>query len=186
MSNRLLALGLALASAVNAQISLGSATNIGVFGSLTVSDTGLSSVTGGVAIWPEPKSLISGFASGSISGNVYGSNDSLATAIHADAENAYYAAQLLPSNMDMTGQNLGGLKLTEGHYRFDDVAGLDGILTLDGSSNDQWIFQMESDFTAEASAVVELVNGAQACNVFWFVAGSVTLGKETAFAGSIV
>ena len=66
--------------------------------------------------------------------------------------------------------------------------GLTGTLTLDaqGNPNAVFIFQAASTLiTASASAVV-LVNGANACNVFWQVGSSATLGTTSVFVGTIL
>lgn len=85
--------------------------------------------------------------------------------------------------VDLTGQNLGGMTLTPGIYKFDTSAQLTGTLTLNGAG--QYIFQIGSTLTTASSAVVTLENGATADNVVWAVGSSATLGTSTAFAGNI-
>jgi hypothetical protein len=66
-----------------------------------------------------------------------------------------------------------------------------GILTLDagGDPNAVWIFQAESTGTSLNTGVgtqVVLAGGAVACNVFWQLAGTATLGGGSVFNGSIM
>jgi type VI secretion system secreted protein VgrG len=63
---------------------------------------------------------------------------------------------------------------------------LTGTLTLTGSATDVWVFQMTGSTltTANASQVV-MAGGASACNVYWQVSSSATLGSASSFAGSI-
>jgi uncharacterized repeat protein (TIGR01451 family) len=65
--------------------------------------------------------------------------------------------------------------------------GLTGALTLDagGDPNAVWVFQMGSTLTTAVGSSVVLTNGADACNVFWQVGSSATLGTTTSFVGNI-
>jgi hypothetical protein len=84
---------------------------------------------------------------------------------------------------------LGGTTKTAGVYdSADGTFGITGTLTLDaqGDPNAVFIFKTASTLiTAGASSVV-LVNDAQACNVFWQVGSSATLGTNSTFNGNIL
>ncbi|MDQ3719472.1 MAG: ice-binding family protein [Actinomycetota bacterium] len=45
---------------------------------------------------------------------------------------------------------------------------------------------MESTLTTASASSVRLINGAQACNVYWQVGSSATLGSTTDFKGNIL
>ena len=66
--------------------------------------------------------------------------------------------------------------------------GLTGTLTLDaqGDPNAVFVFQAGSTLITASASQVRLVNGAQACNVFWKVGSSATLGTGTVLAGNIL
>ena len=49
-----------------------------------------------------------------------------------------------------------------------------------------FIFQIESTLVTASASSVSLINGAQACNVYWQVGSSATLGTTTAFKGNIL
>ena len=49
-----------------------------------------------------------------------------------------------------------------------------------------FIFQIPSTLITATDSSVRLINGAQACNVFWQVGSSATLGTRTAFQGNIL
>ena len=49
-----------------------------------------------------------------------------------------------------------------------------------------FIFQVASTLITATDSSVSLINGAQACNVFWQVGSSATLGTRTAFKGNIM
>jgi Ice-binding-like/VPDSG-CTERM motif len=83
---------------------------------------------------------------------------------------------------------LGGLTLTAGVYSDPTSFGLTGTLTLNAQGNPNAIFIIQTGsslLTASGSSVV-LINGAQACNVFWVVGSSATLGTDTDFMGTIL
>ena len=88
----------------------------------------------------------------------------------------------------MTGQDLGGLTLTPGVYHFDSSASLSGILTLDaqGNPNARFDFQIGTTLITGNGSAIQLVNGAQADNVYFQVGTSATLGTNTAFDGNIL
>ena len=45
---------------------------------------------------------------------------------------------------------------------------------------------MESTLITASASRINLINGAQACNIFWQVGSSATLGTDSAFAGNIL
>jgi hypothetical protein len=65
---------------------------------------------------------------------------------------------------------------------------LTGSLTLDaqGDPNAVFIFQSDTTLITASASSVNLINGAQACNVFWQVGSSATLGTGTNFIGTIL
>jgi len=87
------------------------------------------------------------------------------------------------------GGALGGTTLVAGVYSAAGVRlDLTGTVTLDGQGDQDavWIFQATSDLLTAGSSSVTLVNGAQACNVFWQVTRSATLGADSHFAGTLM
>ena len=66
--------------------------------------------------------------------------------------------------------------------------GITGALTLDagGDQNAVFIFKMASTLITAASSSVVLANGANACNVFWQVGSSATLGTSSSLVGTIL
>jgi len=78
--------------------------------------------------------------------------------------------------------------ITAGAYSITTAASLNGTLTLDAQSNTNAVFiiQIQGAFATNAGAVVNLINGALACNVFWKVEGAVTMAAGTLFKGTII
>jgi type VI secretion system secreted protein VgrG len=84
---------------------------------------------------------------------------------------------------------LGGSTLTEGVYRSTSGGlGITGTLILDAQDDPEavWIFQSDSTLITASGSKVELINGADACNVFWQVTSSATLGTSSTFVGTVL
>ena len=84
--------------------------------------------------------------------------------------------------------DLGGLTLMSGVYNDPTSFGITGTLTLDaqGNPNAVWIFQAGSTLTTASGSTVVVINGGDACNVFWQIGSSATLGTATTFLGNIL
>lgn len=78
--------------------------------------------------------------------------------------------------------------LLPGVYNSGSSIDLTGTLTLDakGNPNAVFIFQAGSTLTTASNSIVKLINGAQACKVFWQVGSSATLGTYSTFKGNIL
>ena len=63
-----------------------------------------------------------------------------------------------------------------------------GTVTLNGHGDPTavFIFQVGSTLTTHSSSTVALVGTAQACNVFWQVTSSATLGTTSTFVGTVM
>jgi hypothetical protein len=84
--------------------------------------------------------------------------------------------------------DLGGSTLGPGVYAGASSLAITGVLTLDGGGdpNARWIFKAGSSLNPANGSSVLLINGAQACNVFWQVTSSAVLGTTAAFSGNIL
>lgn len=171
--------GAAAVSAAQAPIGLGTAAPFAVLAGTGITNTGATTITGDVGL--SPGSSITG--SPTVIGTVY-VDDPTAVQAKSDLTTAYNSAASAPSTSNLTGQDLGNMNLSPGVYTFSSSAQLTGALTLSGSG--VFIFQIGSTLTTASGATVLLVNGAQACNVFWQVGSSATLGTTTQFQGTLM
>lgn len=82
---------------------------------------------------------------------------------------------------------LGGSTLKPGVYS-SGTFGLNNTLTLDagGDANAIFVFQSADTLITASGSHVNLINGATACNVFWQVSTSATLGSGSSFSGNIL
>jgi hypothetical protein len=168
---------------------LGQAGSFAVLGASAVTNTGPTVLTGDLGIWANTTSSITGFPPGIVNGATH-SADAVAQQAQTDVTAAYnnLAGQACSQANTLTGIDLGGLTLTPGVYCFSTSAQLTGALTLDAQGNSAavFVFQVGSTLTTASGSRVVLTNGASACNVFWQVGSSATLGTTTAFAGNIL
>lgn len=173
------------ANATHPTVNLGTSDSFAVLAATTVTNTGPTVVGGDLGV--SPGSAVTGFPPGTVNGTIH-AGDAAAAQAQADLTTAYNDAAGRACNTVLTGQDLGGLTLTAGVYCFSSSAQLTGTITLDaqGDPNTVFIFQIGSTLTTASNSGVLTINSAQACNVFWQVGSSATLGTTTAFKGSIL
>lgn len=173
---------------LHAQVAppLGQASTFSVLGGSAVTNTGPTSIIGDLGV--SPGSAVTGFPPGIVSGGIVHISDAVAIGAQNDVAVAYANLAGQPSDVNLTGQDLGGLTLITGVYTFDSSAQLTGTLTLDAQGDPAavFIFQIGSSLTTASASQVVVINGGANCNVFWQVGSSATLGTTTAFVGNIL
>ena len=181
----LVAFGLPAASAASAPLNLGNAEPYAVLAGSTITNTGPSVISGNIGLYLGTS--ITGFPPGVQSLGVIHKTDTAAQQAKSDLIAAYLsAAGRTPFNT--VSADLGGSTLTPGQYQSSSSMGLTGVVTLNGGGdpNAMFIFQAGSSLTTASGSRVLLENGAKACNVFWQVGSSATLGTTTNFVGTIL
>ena len=168
--------------------AFGTACGFGILGATpVVSNVGPTIVTNGdVGIWPALS--ITGFPPGLINGGTKHLGDPVAQQAQADLTVAYNNAAGAPGGAALTA-DIGGQTLAPGVYKATTTLGITGDLTLSGSANGVWIFQVGSTLTTAAGpgmSRVILTGGALPQNVTWQIGSSATLGTGSTFAGSIL
>jgi hypothetical protein len=180
-------LSLSVGSALAAQprVGLGNADPFAVLAGSTVTNSGPSVITGDVGV--SPKTAVTGFPPGIVNGTIHAA-DATAGKAQTALTAAYNDAAGRTPAVSLAGGLLGGRTLTSGVYDSASALDLTGTLTLDaqGDPNSVFIFQAGSTLTTAAGSRVSLVNGAQACNVYWKVGSSATLGTTSTFNGNIL
>jgi len=175
----------AMSLAAQPTVNLGTTASYAVLAGSTITNTGATTVTGDIGLFPG--TAFTGQPSVTINGAV-NINNAAASQAQLDLVTAYDdAAGRTPVTSIPT--ELGGTTLKPGVYA--SAAGtflITGTLTLDaqGDPNAVFIFQMGSTLTTASGSRVKLINGARFCRVFWQVGSSATLGTNSRFVGHIL
>lgn len=184
-------------------VDLGTAGDYVILAKSGISTVPASAITGDLGVSPITATAITGFSltldstgvfstSSQVTGKVYAANYSvpapsnLTTAI-GDMQTAFTdAAGRAPNVTELGAGMIGGLTLTSGVYKWSTGLLIPTNVTLSGGATDVWIFQVDKDLTVSNATSVVLSGGAVPQNVFWEVAGSVSLGTTTHFEGVIL
>jgi len=176
--------GIPAAFAAEAKVGLGTSDSYSVLAGQTVTNTGSSVLSSDLGV--SPGTAITGFPPGISLGTAH-AGDAEAAQAQSDLTIAYDdAAGRAPTALvagDLVGQTLVG-----GVYKSSGPLSVTGTLTLDaqGDPNTVFIFQSASTLITGSNSSINLINGAQACNIYWQVGSSATLGTSSDFKGSIL
>jgi hypothetical protein len=166
-----------------ASVGLGTAAGFSVLGGSTVTNTGPTTMFGDLGL--APGSSVTGEP------HVLGQthiDDEVATDAKNDLTAAYNEAAHRPTN-GSAGTQLAGQEFSPGVYNASESLLLSsGSVTLnaEGNPNAVFVFQIGSTLITSSNTRVSLAGEAQACNVFWQVGSSATLGSGTRFVGTIM
>jgi hypothetical protein len=166
-----------------ATVGLGTAAPFSVLAGSTVTNTGPTTMFGDLGL--APGSSVTGEPH--VLGQTY-IDDAVATEAKNALTTAYNGAAGRPAN-GSAGTQLAGREFAPGVYDASKSLLLSsGSVTLnaEGDPNAVFIFQVGSTLITESNTSVSLVGDAQACNVFWQVGSSATLGSGTRFVGTIM
>jgi Ice-binding-like len=172
------------ASAAVMPVPLGTAASFAVLAGAGITNTGPTTLNGDLGTFPTPS--VTGAGSLTVTGTNHGGDavtQGAKAALVTAYDNAAGQGPATPIAADLAGQTL-----APGVYNSASSIGLTGALTLNGGGDPQavFVFQAGSTLTTASASTVTLVNGAQACNVFWQVGSSATLGTGSQFRGSIL
>lgn len=157
--------------------SLGAADGYSVFGKAGVTNTGAGTHVWGNAGADASVGLISSQVSGSIVAN--GDTAGVATAASAAYDTLDLGSQGTPAALDLAGNNT----VVPGVYTVGATT-LNGTLTLNGAG--VYIFRSSSSISTSGAGTMSLINGATACNVFWEIPASMTIGTNAHIEGTII
>ena len=165
-------------------VDLGAAESFAVLAYSAVTSTGPTSITGHVGT---TAAAITGLLPQQLQfGEIFDTSATTGTA----ARNGATAAMAFLTGLSaspLPGVELGGRTIGPGVYQGGTIE-LTGTVTLDagGDPNAIFVFKAASTLVTASASRVVLVNGAQACNVFWQVGSSATFGTTTEFAGTVI
>lgn len=187
-----------------AAVDLGTAGNYVILAKTGISTTGTTHITGDIAVSPESRTAMTGFSetlsadgtfatSSFVTGELFSADmtsptpGDLTTAV-SNMETAYTdaAGRVTPDFTELGAGEIGGLTLDPGLYKWGTGVLVTSDVTLNGSATDVWIFQIDQNLKLEDGKAVILTGGALPENVFWQVAGEVTLQAGTTFNGIVL
>ena len=169
--------------------TLGSVQSFAVLGGSAVTAAGPAGTVIGGDVGSAPTSTVNGFPPAVVTAGftIYTADNATTASARTDATAAYgnLAGQVCPPANVIAAGTLGGLNLVPGVYCMP-AGDLTGTLTLTGGATDVWVFQMTgSTLTTAAASQVVMAGAASACNVYWQVASSATLGAGSTFLGNL-
>lgn len=169
-------------------IRQGTTVTYGVLAGSTITNTGPTIISGtaGGDVGLSPGTSYTGSGSVTRTGTDHITDAAAATA-QADLVTAYDDLGV-PAPTVLGAPDLAGQVIIPGTYST--AAGTfsnSGTLTLDAGGDPAGVFIFQADSTVITSSLstMSLINGAQACNVFWRVGSSATIGVSSTFIGQI-
>ena len=197
-----MALCLTTASIAAAQgpvpVQLGSAGTFAVLSKTGVTDVYASAIVGDVGASPITGASIL-LTCGEVTGTIYSVDAAgpvpcavidpvFLTAVVRDMEFAYddAAGRVAPDFTELGAGEIGGLTLAPGLYKWGTGLLISTDVTLSGGPDDVWIFQVAGTLNQASATRMTLAGGAMAKNIFWQVAGAVTIGTYAHFEGILL
>jgi len=170
--------------AAQAAVGLGTATSFSVLAGAGITNTGSTTIGGDVGTFPTPAE--SGFGSVTLAGGTNHDGDAVTQGAKDDLVTGYNtAAGATPSKAVNT--ELGGKTFTPGVYNAGTLA-ITGTMTLNtqGNPNAVFIFKAASTLVTASASQVVVIGSTNACNVFWQIGSSATLGTGSHLVGSVL
>ncbi len=168
------------------RVDLGTSANYSVLAGSEITNTLTTDLQGDLGV--SPGTAITGFPPGVAQGETH-IGDAVAQQAQSDAEAAFFDAKGRIFTQTVSG-DIAGLTFQSGVFM--SAAALetsaDAIVTLDGEHDDNsvFIFQVGSALNIGARTEIRLINGAQACHVFWQVGSAATIGAASTFKGTVL
>lgn len=167
-------------------VALGAVGDYAVMAGATVTNTGLSFVTGDLGV--SPGTAVTGFPPGTLVGAQHAgvSQSALGMAALTIAYNDAAGRTLCPVGL---AGNVGGQTLPPGLYKStSSLEVTSGDLTLDGKgdANAIFIFQIATTFELGPARKVFLIGEAKAANVYWQVGTSATFDSTSVLVGTVM
>ncbi len=183
-----------------APVVLGTAANFVILTKIGITDVPSSVITGNIGV-----SSTSGTAivvtCAEVTGTIFSAdaagplpcrvpNAATLTTAVTDMQAAYTdaagrAAGVGP-NLNLGAGTLTNQTLVPGTYTWASNVTIPTNLTFSGGANDVWILQIPGTLNLDPNMQVLLTGGAKAKNIFWQVAGTVTLGAASHFEGDVL
>jgi hypothetical protein len=166
--------------------SLGTASNFAVFSTNgAVSNVGVSTIQGNIGT---NIGTVTGFETSSVSGNTY-ITDAVTQQAAVDIQAAYSGFSSMTATVTNHTAAFGnGETIVSGVYTISAAGSIAGTLILDAQNNPsaKFILKFGGAFTSGTYATTQLINGAQANNIYWIVEGAFSLAANATISGTVI
>src|SRR6202521_178045 len=170
-----------------------------------ITTTGTTTVVGDMGVSPIAATAMTGFGLIADATNTFSTSSLVTEKIYAadyapptptkmttaisDMQTAFTdaAGRTSPNFIELGGGDISGKTLLPGLYKWGTgVLITNAGIKIAGGPNDVWIFQIAGDLIVDNAAIITLVGGAQAKNIFWQVSGKATIGTTADVKGIIL
>jgi hypothetical protein len=183
-------------------VDLGTSGNYVVFAQSAINNNPTSAFTGDLGLSPMAESFITGFSqtaaaghstSDQVTGRIYAADMDAPTPVnltlaveHMTTAYNDAAGRTAPDFVELYAGDISGKTLSSGLYKWSNTVLITDDIMFSGDENAVWIFQIAGNVTVSSAVTMTLSGGAQAKNIFWQVAGEVTIGTTSHFEGIIL
>lgn len=190
-----LAGALAAPSFLSAQSILLSAGDFTLLGGTAITSTGVTGTlisNGNVGLSPGPTTAITGFPPAVIANGAIIETGGVTGQARLDLIKVSNALALMPSDENLSNQDLAGMTLAPGVYTFDGAANLNGTLILDaqGQNGVYWVFQISTALNTSVDSSISFVNfgsnGGSDIGLFWNAGTTIITGANNQLAGNFL
>jgi Ice-binding-like/Bacterial Ig-like domain len=182
-----------------APVSLGAARRFAILTKSGITDVPPSAINGDAGASPITGAAIHLTCAEMMTGTIYSVNaagplpckvtdSTLLTTAVGDMEAAYTdaAGRTGPNYTNLGAGEIGGLTLAPGLYKWTTGVSISTSVTISGSADAVWIFQIAGTLTQANATSVILQGGARPENIFWQASGDVALRTTAHFEGVIL
>jgi hypothetical protein len=171
------------ASAATTAPGLATAGSFAVLAGSAISNTGPTTITGDVGSFPT--NTLTGFNDVTLHGARPGAD--VVNQAKTDLGNAFVQARESGPPAQVGTELASLVPVLPGVYHSNHF-GITGTMTLNtlGNPNAVFIFQSDFELTTATDSRVEVLNGSVACNVFWEIGSSATLGVRSHMVGTVM
>ncbi len=178
-------------------VDLGVAGNFVILSKTGITDVYKSTVTGDVGTSPITGAALL-LSCAEVTGSVYTvdaagpacriTSATMLTSAIGDMQTAFTdaAGRVDPDFLNLGAGDIGGKTLTPGLYKWTSALVIPTDIEISGGADDVFIFQVAGTLIMSSAVNITLSGGVQAKNIFWQVAGAVTLGTTSHFEGNIL
>jgi hypothetical protein len=183
-------------------VDLGASATYVILAKSAISNISTSEITGDLGLSPAATSYVTGLSitnaigyatSAQVTGSIFAADMANPTPINLTTAvnnmiTAYNdaAGRTSPDFLELGTGNIGGKTLSPGLYKWTNSVTMPSDVTISGNANDVWIFQVAQNLSMSNGVRITLADGALAKNIFWQVAGTVTIGTTAHFEGIVL